>query len=75
MNAAQSARDGAQAMEDAAEDVAEHPVFEGVARGGFVMSALVHVLIGAITLRRALGGSSQDADQSGALQTVASAPM
>lgn len=61
-------------MENAAEDVAEHPVFQAVARAGFVMSGLVQVLIGAITLRMALGGSSQDADQGGAPQAVASAP-
>lgn len=74
MDSTRGARDGAQKMENAAEDVAEHPVFEAAARGGFVMSGLVHVLIGAITLRMAFGGSSQDADQGGALQTVASAP-
>lgn len=74
MSAAKSARDGAQAVESAAEDVSEHPVFENIARGGFVMSGLVHVLIGVITLRMALGGSGQDADQSGALRAVASAP-
>jgi hypothetical protein len=70
MESMHSARDGASKV----EDVAEHPVFEAVARGGFVMSGLVHVLIGAITLRMAFGGSSQEADQSGALQAVASAP-
>ncbi|WP_394213995.1 DUF1206 domain-containing protein [Brachybacterium vulturis] len=74
MGSLQSARDGAENVEDAAEDVAGHPVFQAVARGGFVMSGLVHVLIGVITLRMAFGGSSQDADQSGALQAVASAP-
>lgn len=74
MESKHSAHDGARKVEDTAEDVAEHPVFEAVARGGFVMSGLVHVLIGAITLRMAFGGSSQEADQSGALQAVASAP-
>lgn len=66
--------DGAQKLERTAEEVAEHPIFENIARGGFVMSGLVHVLIGAITLRVALGDSGQDADQSGALRTVAAAP-
>jgi len=74
MASLQSARDGAENVERTAEDMAEHPVFENIARGGFVMSGLVHILIGGITLRMALGGSSQDADQSGALRTVASAP-
>lgn len=74
MGSLQRARDGAENVEDAAEDVAEHPAFQAVARAGFVMSGLVHVLIGVITLRMAFGGSSQEADQSGALQAVASAP-
>lgn len=74
MTAKSSAERGARNVENAAENVAEHPLFEAMARGGFVMSGLIHVLIGAIALRMALGGSSQNADQSGALQTVASAP-
>ncbi|AXK47276.1 DUF1206 domain-containing protein [Brachybacterium saurashtrense] len=78
MNTVPRPQEGARAAADAAdtavEDVAEHPVFEAVARGGFVMSGLVHVLIGAIALRIATGGSSQEADQSGALRAVAAAP-
>lgn len=72
--ARRTARDGAETVESAAETVTEHPVFEAAARGGFVMSGLVHVLIGWIALRVALSGSGQDADQSGALRTIASAP-
>lgn len=75
MNASRAATEGAQDVENAAEDVAEHPIFENIARGGFVMSGLVHILIGWISLRLALpGGSSQNADQSGALQTISSVP-
>lgn len=74
MASLQGAKDGAGHVEDTAQKFAEHPVFENLARGGFVMSGLVHVLIGVIALRLALGDSSQDADQGGALQTVASAP-
>lgn len=70
MDPAQSAR----AVGSAAEHVTEHPAFENIARGGFVMSGLVHVLIGVIALRMALGDSSQDADQSGALRALAAAP-
>src|SRR5690606_5699273 len=72
--AGRAARDGAEAAERTAETVTEHPVFEGIARGGFVISGLVHMLIGWFALRVALGGSGQDADQSGALRTVAAAP-
>ena len=73
-DAGRAARDGAEAAERTAETVTEHPVFAGIARGGFVMSGLVHVLIGWFALRVALGDSGQDADQSGALNTVAAAP-
>ena len=72
--AGRAARDGAEVAERTAETVTEHPVFEGIARGGFVISGLVHMLIGWFALRVALGGSGQDADQSGALRTVAAAP-
>ncbi|MCW1804098.1 DUF1206 domain-containing protein [Brachybacterium squillarum] len=71
--AARRAEDTARRAEDAAEEVAEHPVFEGLARAGFVVSGLVHLLIGAIALRIAFG-SGGEADQSGALRSVASAP-
>src|SRR5699024_3847925 len=74
MSAARNAREGAEAVEDAAQDVTEHAAFQAVARGGFVMSGIVHALIGAIALRMAFGGSSENADQSGALQAVAAAP-
>ncbi len=78
MSPMHSPEEGVRKVEDAAdvaaEDVAEHPAFEAVARGGFVTSGLVHILIGVIALRITFGGSSQDADQGGALQTVASAP-
>ena len=54
-DAGRAARDGAESAERTAETVTEHPVFEGIARGGFVMSGLVHVLIGWFALRVALG--------------------
>src|SRR5699024_1840795 len=74
MSAARNAREGAEAVEDAAQDVTEHPAFQAAARGGFVMSGIIHALIGVIALRMAVGGSSENADQSGALQAVAAAP-
>ncbi|MEE1617699.1 DUF1206 domain-containing protein [Brachybacterium sp. J153] len=74
MASLRDAREGAENVERAAESVTEHPVFEGIARGGFVMSGLVHVLIGWFALRVGLGDSGQDADQSGALRAVAAAP-
>ncbi|MGM0931586.1 MAG: DUF1206 domain-containing protein [Actinomycetota bacterium] len=58
---------------DKTERVADSKQFERVARTGFVASGLLHVLIGAIALRLAFGGSGQ-ADQSGAASGVAQTP-
>jgi hypothetical protein len=44
------------------------------ARLGFVASGLIHILIGYIAIRVAIGGGSNEADQSGALAQVASTP-
>ena len=43
-------------------------------RLGFAASGLVHILIGYIAIRVAIGGSANEADQSGALAQVASTP-
>ncbi len=49
--------------------------FRAVARAGFAASGVVHVLIGIIAISLATGGSGgEQADQSGALQQLASAP-
>ncbi|TXR56740.1 DUF1206 domain-containing protein [Quadrisphaera setariae] len=49
---------------------------EPVARAGFVVSGLLHVLIGALAVRIALGGGSGgSADSSGALGEVARTPF
>lgn len=60
-----------------ARAVSDHPWFVAVARCGFVMSGLVHALIGWICLRMGLSsgsGSGGSADQSGALAEIAQAP-
>lgn len=74
MGIAEQDQGRADAVEDAVEAVHEHPVFENIARGGFIMSGLVHVLIGWLSLRMALGDSSGEASQSGALAAIAQAP-
>ncbi|WP_010149207.1 DUF1206 domain-containing protein [Serinicoccus profundi] len=56
-----------------ARQVADHPWLEKLARIGFAASGLIHVLIGGIALRVALG-SGGEADQGGALQAVREAP-
>lgn len=45
------------------------------ARAGYVASGVLHILIGVLALLVAFGGSDQEADQSGALETVAGTPF
>ncbi|GIG19862.1 membrane protein [Cellulomonas chitinilytica] len=49
--------------------------WELAARCGYVVSGVLHGLIGLLALRLALGDESKEADQSGALQTVAQTPF
>jgi Domain of Unknown Function (DUF1206) len=55
-------------------DVVQNGVFERVARSGYVVSGLLHVLIGYLAIRIALGTSAGSADQSGALAALAAEP-
>jgi hypothetical protein len=62
-----------QAVE-AAREVTDHPVLAAAARVGLVAYGAVHLLIGWLTWRLARGAADTDADQTGALQTVADTP-
>ncbi|MEV6254631.1 DUF1206 domain-containing protein [Nocardia sp. NPDC051911] len=53
--------------------VAQNSVFARFARAGYVMSGLVHLLIGYIAIRLAFGGGGS-ADQSGAMAELADKP-
>ena len=53
--------------------VAQNSVFERFARAGYVVSGLLHLAIGYLAIRIALGGGGS-ADQSGALAAVAAKP-
>ncbi|WP_194820475.1 DUF1206 domain-containing protein [Nocardia sp. XZ_19_385] len=57
-----------------AERIAQNPTFERFARAGYVMTGIVHLIIGYLALRLAFGGGSKTADQSGAMAEVASKP-
>jgi hypothetical protein len=57
----------------AARSATENPVLQTLARLGFGVNGLLHVLIGVIAIGVATGGG-QKADQSGALSELASAP-
>ncbi|MFD0360301.1 DUF1206 domain-containing protein [Nocardia sp. GCM10030253] len=53
--------------------LAQNSIFERFARAGFVVSGIVHLIIGYIAIRIALGGAGT-ADQSGAMTELAGKP-
>ncbi|GAA3159489.1 DUF1206 domain-containing protein [Blastococcus jejuensis] len=59
---------------DRAREVTDHPVLTHVARVGLIAYGAMHLLIGYLALRMAWGIGDDDADQTGALQTVADGP-
>lgn len=64
----------AHTVESAARSAVDNPALERLARAGFVMNGVVHLLIGWIAVQIALGSSSGEASNSGALAEIASAP-
>lgn len=56
-----------------AEDVSDSKAFEVAARAGYIAAGLLHLLIGVIALRVAMGGSGS-ADQSGAISALGDGP-
>ncbi len=58
----------------AADRLVRNDAFEKVARAGFVMAGIVHILIGYIAIRLAFGGGGGSADQSGAMAELAKEP-
>ena len=54
--------------------IAQNSVFERLARAGYVVSGLLHLAIGYLAIRIALGSGGGSADQSGALAAVAAKP-
>ena len=61
------------ALSSTATQVAQNSVFERLARAGYVVSGLLHLMIGYLAVQIALG-SGGNADQSGALAAVAAKP-
>jgi len=59
---------------DKAEDVTNSPVLEFLARAGFAASGILHLLVGAIAIRLAMGGTGH-ADFSGAVAELATTPV
>ena len=62
------------ASSDTATQIAQNSVFERFARAGYVVSGLLHLTIGYLAIRIALGSGGGSADQSGALAAVAAKP-
>ncbi len=57
-----------------AREVTDHPVLRALARAGLVAYGLLHLLIAWLAVQMARGINGVDADQTGALQTVADGP-
>ncbi|MFV0458065.1 MAG: DUF1206 domain-containing protein [Actinomycetales bacterium] len=64
-------------VDEATAQVHEHPIVEWGARLGFTIVGVLHLIIGYIALKVAwgFGGGTQNADSTGALQTMASSPF
>ncbi len=58
-------------LSSTAVEIAQNGAFERFARAGFVVSGLMHLIIGYLAIRIALGTGGGDVDQSGALKAVA----
>ncbi|WP_435200726.1 DUF1206 domain-containing protein [Janibacter sp. GS2] len=67
-------RDGLDEARTAVRAVGDHPLLEGLARIGFAVSGLLHIVIGYTVGRVAWGSGGGQADQSGALATLSSNP-
>ena len=62
------------AASSTATQMAQNSMFERLARAGYVVSGLLHLIIGYLAIRIALGVGSGTADQSGALAALAAKP-
>ncbi|GAB3605729.1 DUF1206 domain-containing protein [Conyzicola nivalis] len=66
--------DAVDSVRSGASTLRSSRVFQTLARGGYAVNGLIHMLIGAIALTVAFGGQGE-ADQGGALAQVASYPF
>ena len=62
-----------QAPASTATEIVQNSTFERFARTGYVVSGLLHLTIGYLAIRIALGSNVGDADQSGALSAMGQA--
>ena len=59
----------------ASRRASEHPALDMAARAGYAVNGVLHILIGLIAVRLAWTSTTTDADQSGALSTLADTPV
>lgn len=69
-----SARSATQKAQNTADRAGDHPALTTLARGGFIVLGILHILIGWIAVQIATGTTSEEASNSGALETIAQAP-
>jgi hypothetical protein len=68
----------ARALDEAssrAEEATGHPWFRKAARAGHIANGILHILIGLLAWSLAFGSAPADADQSGAIQLLATHPL
>jgi hypothetical protein len=58
----------------AGRQAAGHPLFHRLSRAGLASKGVIYLLIGSLAVRIGLGDTGEEADRSGALQTVAEQP-
>lgn len=66
--------DVADTVEDAAREVGQHPALEALARGGYAVNGVLHLILALIAVQIGIGAGGE-ADQAGALEAVQEAPM
>ena len=62
-------------VKQAAARAGDHPALEAVARVGYALNGVLHILIGIIAIQLAWFSRSGNADQSGALHTLSGNPV
>ena len=60
---------------EAARAAESSPIFETIARIGYIVLGIVHIVIGWVAVSIAIGGGGDDADQGGAMERIRNAPL
>lgn len=73
--AERAVRGAGRKAEQAASKADRHPALRSLARAGYVANGIVHLVIAGIAVGVAVGAGGGSADQSGAMQAIASTPL